>query len=92
MYGGFAKLSCVVSAFYDRLLESPEIEPYFAGVDMHRLIDHQTKFMVSLLGGPASFSNEQLQRAHQRLAIDNSAFEGMLTVLVETLQDGPRSE
>ena len=46
-YGGFAKVSRIVSSFYDKALDSPILAPYFTGVDMRRLIDHQTKFASS---------------------------------------------
>ena len=66
-YGGFAQLNRFVIAFYDALLDSEEIGPYFDEVDLEQLIDHQTKFVSGLLGGPASFTDEHLRRAHARL-------------------------
>ena len=86
-YGGFAKISRVVSEFYERMLESPNLAGYFANTDMRRLVDHQTKFIASLMGGPAEFSNEALERAHARLNIDQASFEEMLALLAETLED-----
>lgn len=86
-YGGFAKVSRIVSSFYDRVLDSPVLQPYFTEVDMRRLIDHQTKFMAQAMGGPASYTNQQLERAHSHLQITAAAFEEMHTVLRETLED-----
>ncbi len=86
-YGGFAKISRVVSAFYDRVLDSPLLAPYFAGVDMRRQIDHQTKFMASVMGGPASYTREHLERVHHRLAITDEAFDMLVELLRETLED-----
>lgn len=86
-YGGFAKISRVVSEFYDRMLESPNMAKFFQNTDMRRQVDHQTKFIASLMGGPASFSNEALERAHARLGIDQAAFEEMVDILCETLED-----
>ncbi len=86
-YGGFAQVSKVVSEFYDRALESPVIGHFFANTDMRRQIDHQTKFISALLGGPASYSDEQLKSAHANLAIDDEAFEEMASLLEETLED-----
>jgi hemoglobin len=45
-YGGFGTFHQVVSVFYDRMLASPVTSPYFANVDMRRLIDHQTRNLV----------------------------------------------
>ena len=86
-YGGFAKVSRVVSSFYDRVLDSPLLAPYFAGVEMRRLIDHQTKFIATLMGGPASYTDEHLARVHASLGIDDRAFEEITDLLRETLED-----
>jgi hemoglobin len=85
--GGFAKVSRIVSSFYDRVLDSPMLEPYFAGVDMRRQIDHQTKFMAFLMGGPASYTAEHLARVHERLHVTEEAFDELTTILRETLED-----
>ena len=67
-----------MSAFYDKAIESPLLSPYFEKIDMPRLIDHQTKFMSSLMGGPASFSNEELERVHRHLDINEQEFQEMV--------------
>jgi hemoglobin len=86
-YGGFAKVSRVVSSFYGRVLDSPILAPYFDGVDMRRLMDHQTKFIAYLMGGPVSYSTEHLARVHAHLGIDDASFDEITTVLRETLED-----
>ena len=86
-YGGFSKVSRVVMSFYDRVVDSPVTRPYFANTDMKRLIDHQTKFIASLMGGPASYTNEHLDRVHARLYITEQAFMEAMALLKETLED-----
>ena len=86
-HGGFAKVSRIVMSFYDLVLDSPVISPYFANTDMKRLIDHQTKFIAYLMGGPASFSDEHLERVHRHMEIDRRAFDEMVALLTETLED-----
>ena len=86
-YGGFASVSRVVLGFYDKILDSPIASPYFANTDMKRLVDHQTKFMAFLMGGPASYSNEHLERVHDNLKITEPAFLETLALLRETLED-----
>ena len=86
-YGGFAQVNRIVMAFYDALLDSEEIGPYFDDVDMKRLIDHQTKFISGLLGGPASFTDEHLRRAHAHLGVTPDHFDEMKRILHETLQE-----
>jgi len=85
--GGFAKLSQVVSSFYDKMLDSPITSPYFANVDMRRLIDHQTKFIAFLMGGPASYTNDHLERVHVGLGVTEAAFNEAVALLAETLED-----
>jgi hemoglobin len=85
--GGFARVSRVVPAFYDKILDSPITSPYFANTDMRRLIDHQTRFIATIMGGPASYTNDHLERIHSHLGITDEAFEEMMMLLVETLED-----
>jgi hemoglobin len=86
-YGGFAKVNRVVTNFYDKILDSPITSPYFANTDMRRLIDHQTRFIAYVMGGPVSFTNDHLERMHARHHISENAFEEACLLLVETLED-----
>lgn len=78
-YGGFARISRLVMGFYDLVLESDVLAPYFEGVDMRRLVDHQTRFIACLMGGPASYTDEMLRQIHARLAIDDASFDEMVS-------------
>lgn len=86
-YGGFAAISKVVSSFYEKAIDSDVIGPYFDDVDMRSLVDHQTKFISSVMGGPASYSDEQLRRVHAHLDIDRESFDEMATLLRTTLEE-----
>lgn len=86
-YGGFAKISRLVMSFYDKMLSSPLTSPYFTNIHMRKLIDHQTKFMASMMGGPASYTNEHLERVHANLGITEEAFSEAVIMLSETLED-----
>jgi hemoglobin len=83
--GDFEDVARLVFAFYDRVLKSRELSPYFADVDLRRLIDHQTSFLASVMGGPPSYTNAELRRVHARLRIDDRAFDAMIDLLGETL-------
>jgi hemoglobin len=85
--GGFAVISKIVLSFYGRVLESEAISGYFADVDMKRLIDHQTKFICSLLGGPASFSDEQIRHAHRSVQITDDAFNEITRLFTDSLRE-----
>ncbi len=86
-YGGFSNVSKIVLAFYDTLLDSDEIGPFFDDIDMSKMVDHQTKFVASLLGGPASYTDRQLQQLHSHLDIKNGHFDELKVVLKDTLDD-----
>ncbi len=86
-YGGFKTVSRVVMSFYEMALESDQIGDHFEDIDMGRLIDHQTKFVSSLLGGPASFGDDRLHQVHAHLKISNADFDEMAALLAEALEE-----
>jgi len=86
-YGGFAFISRVVLNFYDRVLDSARLAPFFADVDMQRLVEHQAKFISSVMGGPESYTDSMLREAHAHLAVDKAAFDEMIGLLQRTLED-----
>jgi hemoglobin len=86
-YGGFSPVSKIVHEFYRRVLESDLLLPYFEKANMQRLMDHQTQFFSMLLGGPVTYSGEQLDKIHRPLNIDEEAFGEVLDVLEEVLED-----
>jgi len=86
-YGGFASINRIVMSFYEKMTTSPITKKYFEKTNMRRLIDHQTKFIASVMGGPASYTNEHLERVHAHLGITESAFLETVDLLTETLED-----
>ena len=86
-YGGFSQVSRLVMDFYNRLLDDDDLGPYFEDVDMGRIVDHQTKFIATLLGGPASYTDDQIRAVHRHLAIRPDHFDTLKEVLAETLAD-----
>lgn len=86
-YGGFRTVSRIVMDFYERALDSDQIGDYFEDVDMPRLIDHQTKFIASLLGGPAAFGDDRLAAVHRHLGLTHADMDEMARILGNTLAD-----
>ncbi|MCR9086184.1 MAG: group 1 truncated hemoglobin [Rhodobacteraceae bacterium] len=83
--GGFATVRSIVMDFYKRALESDLIGPFFEGVDMARLVDHQSKFVASALGGPVRISDAELHAAHRHLGAGDAEFDEGKRLLGETL-------
>lgn len=91
-YGGFATVSRIVIAFYDKVLDSDEVGHYFEDTDMRLLIDHQTKFVSSVMGGPASFTDDMLMKVHKNFGISRSDFDEVARMMKETLSEFEVSE
>ena len=84
--GGFSAVSNIVMDFYEQVLDSDIVGDFFENTDMNKQIDHQTKFISSLLGGPASYTNEQLRKVHSHLHIMPEHFEEILVLLDRALE------
>ena len=91
-YGGFSAISKIVMDLYDRILEDEDVGPFFDDVDMAKIVDHQTKFVSSLMGGPASYTDNQIEKLHAHLVIAAHHFEQLATILRATLLDHGVSE
>jgi hemoglobin len=85
--GGLAFVPRFVLSFSDRVLASVCLAPFFANSDMQRLVEHQAKFISSVMGGPTSYSNAVLRAAHEHLDIDDQAFDEMIFLFKTTLKD-----
>jgi hemoglobin len=86
-YGGLAYVTRFVLSFYDRVLASARLAPFFANSDMQRLVEHQAKFISSVMGGPTSYTNAVLREVHEHLNIDDQAFDEMVFLFEVTLKD-----
>lgn len=87
-YGGFPAIRRIVSDFYDRVLDSDVLAHHFERVDMPVLIDHQTRFVAFVTGGPvAAYTDEHLDRVHAHHRITLVEFDTMAEIFVETLED-----
>lgn len=85
--GGFARVRHVVAAFYDRVLDCEVLQRHFAGIDMPRLVDHQTKLVAGLMAGDQALDDTLLQRVHARLGITGPEFDTLQRLLHDTLEE-----
>jgi hemoglobin len=85
--GGFSVVRKLVSDFYDKVLDEEDVASFFRDTEMSKLIDHQTKFFATLLGGPASYTDEQLRKLHTSMGIQDHHFDVILDLVQETLED-----
>ena len=85
--GGFSTVRKVVAEFYNSVLEEEELAKYFVNTNMERQIDHQTKFISQLLGGPAEYTDSHLQKVHAHMRITDKHFGMIKDILCDTLED-----
>ena len=91
-FGGLEAVARLVFAFYERVLRSQQLPPYFAQANMPSLIDYLVKFLSSVMGSPGDYTNAQLRELHAQLRINDGAFEEMTGLLEQTLGDFSFSE
>jgi hemoglobin len=72
---------------YDKVLDSDQIGDFFEEVDMKLLVDHQVKLISSLLGGPASYTDEQLRHNHGQIGISDLDFNEFVMHFGEALKE-----
>lgn len=82
-YGGLITITQLVRLFYQKLLDSPLVAHYFENINLNKLMEHQTNFIIRLLGGPDVYSGRDLKAAHANLGIT----EADLTEVVELLDE-----
>lgn len=85
--GGFASVRHVVAAIYDKAIDNEMLQRHFVGLDLPRLIDHQTKLIAGLMDSNHAIDDEMLRRVHARLGITGPEFEEMTAILRQTLEE-----
>jgi len=82
-YGGFDTFSMVVGNFYQKILDSEELSPYFETVNMEKLMSHQTQFIATALGGPNKYASVDLKAVHAPYKITVPHFTEVVELLDE---------
>jgi hemoglobin len=85
--GGSVSIDVAVDRLYERLLDDPELAPFFDGVPMGRQRAHQKAFLAMALGGPASYQGRGLDEAHAALRIDDHHVDLVAGHLASVLLD-----
>ena len=86
--GGDEAIQPVTEAFYKKVLADEALAPFFAFVNMERLIGMQTSFLTMALGGPSSYNGRSLRDAHAGLRdLSDEHFDQVVTHLAQTLKE-----
>ena len=73
--GGAGAIKATVEKFYQRVLDDPQLQPFFANTDMDSLKAQQVRFFTQALGGPAEYKGRSMKEAHAPLAIEQRYFD-----------------
>ena len=79
--GGNRTIWAATESFYRRVLDDPELRPFFESVDMAKLVAGQSMFLTMLLGGKVVYTGKNIGAAHahvQDLGLTGSHFDAFL--------------
>lgn len=87
-YGGLPTIIPIVQSFYRRLLANETLRPYFRGVNMQKLSDHQVNFIAMAMGAPSGiYTGRSLKESHAHLNVTEGAFALVAAALEESLRE-----
>lgn len=85
--GGTSAVAVIVQEMYHRVLNDPELRPFFEGVSMDRLRSMQYHFLASAFGGPEDYSGSDLTRIHAGRGITGKHFAKFCGHFADVLDD-----
>jgi hemoglobin len=83
--GGAHAVGAAVDDFYSRVLGDPQLAPFFVGIDLQHLKQHQRAFIAAAIGGPEIYAGRDMAAAHASLGIADSDFDAVVGHLAGTL-------
>lgn len=84
--GGAEGIANLVDRFYDRVLDDPELEPFFQYSTMDKLRSMQMEFFAAAFDGPQSYSGQPIHYIHQGRGITSKHLTRFLGHLLATVQ------
>ncbi|ACG79645.1 methyl-accepting chemotaxis protein McpH [Phenylobacterium zucineum HLK1] len=88
--GGAPAVDAAVELFYAKVLADDRINRFFQGVDMVRQAGRQKAFLTMLMGGPNTYTGQNLRLGHRKLVaagLDDSHFDAVVGHLAQTLRE-----
>lgn len=83
--GGAAGIARLVEIFYAKVLADPELNRFFAHVEMAKLRRMQAELFSAALGGPQRYSGRTMVEAHRHLNIALRDYQRFIRHLFDTL-------
>jgi hemoglobin len=85
--GGSDAVDDAISAFYGRVLNDPDLAPFFEGVDTEKLRRMQSEFFTAALGGPETYVAMNLSEIHRDLGIEPQHVSMFTGHMVATMRE-----
>lgn len=85
--GGEPAVGAVVNEFYDRVVSDERVAHHFDDVDMNDQRSHQTKFLSAVTGGPMQYDGNDMEAAHEGMAITDAEFDTIAAHLDAALRE-----
>lgn len=84
--GGEEEVRRLVNEFYDRVLDDPDLEPFFELTPMEKLRNMQYEFFSAALNGPVAYSGQPLHYVHQGRGITSHHLTKFVNHLIATIK------
>ena len=85
--GGEAAIGAVVDQFYVYMLADPVVKHFFETTDMKKQASRQKQFITLVTGGPNKYEGLDMKAAHEKMKIDQKAFDATWNNLNKALAD-----
>jgi hemoglobin len=86
--GGEKALDAAVEIFYSKVINDPDLAPFFDGISMERQRNMQKAFLTVAFGGPNKYSGRGMRAAHARpvaIGLNEKHFDKVAEHLQRTL-------
>jgi hemoglobin len=85
--GGEKTIRELIHEFYDRVVDDPELKPFFINTSMDKLRRMQREFFSAALDGPTTYTGKPLSYVHHGRGITKHHFALYVAHLIDTLRD-----
>ncbi len=85
--GGRKVIDQLMAAFYEHVIEDPDLSPYFKDVDLEKVRHMQGEFFSAALGGPVEYTGLELAHVHVHMGITRNEFSKFVHLLFDTLNE-----
>jgi hemoglobin len=84
--GGAPELAAMVQEMYQRVLDDPDLAPFFENASMERLHRMQFQFLASAFDGPVEYAGSELTAIHRGRGITSQHFAKFCSHFADVLE------